>query len=110
MHLNHETYMYTLHGSGGVIVWDVSLAQALMAAEGGIGLLEVDREQQRHVATTYEITEAKVAQADISQPGIAAPIIWDGDPSLGSHGILYVLIDGIHRTARAYREGQPFYA
>jgi hypothetical protein len=98
MSLTHETYTYTLHGDRGVIVWDVSRAQALLAREGGLATIEVDREQQAHVATTYDITEEKVARADIAQPGIAAPIIWDGDPTLGPHGILYVLIDGIHRT------------
>ena len=83
MDLRTETYAYRLNGERGTIIWDVVRAKALVATEGGIGLLEVDREQQRHVATTYEITEAKVAQADIVQSGIAAPILWDGDPAWG---------------------------
>ena len=101
---------HVCHGERGVIVWDVTRAQALLAREGSIGTLEVDREQQAHVATTYDITEEKVARADISQPGIAAPILWDGDPALAPQGMVYVLIDGIHRTTRAYQEGWPFYA
>jgi hypothetical protein len=81
LHIMHETYTYTLQEGRGAIVWGVTLAK-LLALGGGLGLAEVDREQQSDVATTYEITEAKVAAADITQPGIAAPILWDGDPAI----------------------------
>jgi hypothetical protein len=50
-----------------------------------------------------------VQRADITQPGIAAPILWQGTPDIAPPGVVYILIDGIHRAVRAYREGQRFY-
>jgi hypothetical protein len=110
MALYAETYRYTLQDGLGDIVWDVLHAKRLVAT-GGCPLMPVDREQQAHVARTYDISEAKVAAADIRQPGIAAPMIWLGSPQYGPpRHIVYVLIDGIHRTVRAFRDGQPFSA
>jgi len=105
-----ETYAYTLHEGRGTLVWNVTAAKAIQAAGVDLILVEVERTQLGHIATTYEIIEAKVLAADIGQPGIAAPFMWRGSAAFAPYGIVYILVDGIHRAVRAYRERKPFYA
>ena len=103
-----RAYTYTLQEGRGSMTWYVTLAQEIVA-QGGLDIEEVVREQQQHIATHYDITEAKVARAHIGTPGIAAPFIWQGNSTIAPPGIVYILIDGTHRAVRAYRERKPFY-
>jgi hypothetical protein len=59
------------------------------------------REQMAFVAKRYDYDRAHVAEVDCAVPGIAAPLLEDGQ-------VMYVVIDGIHRCVRAYQEGRPF--
>jgi hypothetical protein len=106
MTITHEMYTYSLWEDRGEIVWDVTLAKAIVA-QGGLDLDEVDREQQQHIAVRYDITEAKVQAADITQPGIAAPFIWQGSPELAPPGPDHDRAAPVGPVVPARRSGLP---
>jgi hypothetical protein len=106
-----DTFTYTLD-AGGYLTWDITRAwlwvkrqlRAGKAAE--LRLAELPREELARIATTWDITEAFVAGANPEYPGLSAPIL---DPAQAG-AVTSVLIDGVHRAVKAYREGKPFKA
>jgi hypothetical protein len=97
-----ETYTYTIVGVGH-LTWDITHAQAMIAAGRAVGWDEVPRDELQRIATTWDLDPAKLAGADPRVPGIAAPILDAGRE-------VYILIDGAHRACQAYRTGVPFRA
>ena len=97
--LNTETYTY--EWPGGSATWNIAKAKQCILDGRAAGWNDVPRDQLQIIADRYEYDEAKVTLADPSIPGIAAPIL-DQDQ------VVYVIVDGIHRAVRAYRDGQPF--
>jgi hypothetical protein len=100
-----QVFRYTLDTGEPDIVWDINKAKAMVAA----GLVEWPQPQPITLAMMQEIADANewepehVDEVDPSRPGIAAPILHQGQ-------VIYILIDGHHRNARALREGRSFSA
>jgi len=88
---------------GQTIRWNVTQAQAEIAAGHVLARSEIAPSDMQAIADSNEWTEEGVANADAALDGIAAPIL-----ALGV--VIYVLIDGTHRCVRALREGRPFFA
>jgi hypothetical protein len=95
-----EIYRYDLD-TGGTILWNVTLAQAFIAAGRSLGLEEVPRAQMALVAARDAYDPVHVGEVDPTTPGICAPLIEAG-------AVQYIVIDGRHRLVRAYQMGQPF--
>ena len=55
----------------------------------------------RDVMQRYACDERCVSPGLDDEPGVAAPILWEGERR-------YILIDGVHRLVRAYRAGETF--
>lgn len=102
LHVKLETFCYNVPGYP-PIRWNVNAAKWAVANGGTIALVDITPEMMRDVAAKNSWDEAHLANVDPSVPGIGAPFVWGG-------GIIYVLIDGIHRNARALREGKGFKA
>ncbi len=96
----YEVYTHTLP-NGELMIWDVSTAKAAVARGEIVAEIDMDIAAMRHVVEHNEYDEAIVARANIAQPGIAAPCVWQGQ-------VCYLLIDGSHRCVKAYRAGQAF--
>lgn len=97
-----ETFEYTIppgHEGAGYYAWDVTLAKRLVAAAGREPW-ETDPENLAGAVAKNVVVEGKVRLADVTAPGIAAPL-----PCRGGE---LVLIDGNHRAARCVREGRSF--
>lgn len=99
--VDRATEMYTYEWSEGSVTWNITKVKQLIAQGRAEGWNEVPRDQLRRVAEVYEYDEATVARADLAVHGIAAPIL---DQGL----VVYVIVDGIHRAVRAYRDGNTF--
>jgi hypothetical protein len=106
-----DTFTYTLE-AGGYLSWDITRAKRWVVDQLRAGkaatltLAEMPRAEMARIATTWDINEAWVAGANPEYPGLSAPIL---DPAQGG-AVTYVLIDGVHRCVKAYREGKPFKA
>lgn len=108
--LRHQTFRYFLPGEPD-IVWDINAAENIIrrGTAGALGFLElpapqpIPPDQMRSIAEKNAWDPAMIHLADPSVPGIAAPLINEG-------AIMWVLIDGMHRNARALRDGLPFAA
>lgn len=102
-HILQEEFAYTYPGKG-VTRWNITYAKQLVSAGFVIGLpIEIAREQMHAIITRNEFDIRKLVHVDDSEPGIAAPLVHKGQ-------IIYQLIDGVHRCAKAYFGGRPFRA
>lgn len=99
--LKRATETYTYEWASGSVTWNITQAKQLIAEGRAVGWNDVAHDQLQRIAERYDYDEATVARADPCVPGIAAPILDQGQ-------VVYVIIDGIHRAVRAYRDGQPF--
>src|SRR5262245_40611355 len=104
-----DTFTYKLT-AGGWLTWDIFRAKHWVNAQLRAGkaatlqVTDMPREEMARVATSWEYTEAFVPKANPEVPGLCAPIL---DPA--HHGaVTSILIDGVHRCVKAYREGKPF--
>lgn len=98
-----QVFEYTFY-RGGLIIWNIDKAKELIAQGKFVTELPIEPEQMRIIVERYDSDPAHYDDVDPSIPGISAPIINDD----GS--IIYVLIDGIHRCGRAFRDGLGFSA
>lgn len=97
-----ERFRYQLPGEPD-IVWDIGAAKLLVKQGHYLAIAEIDPATQADIMQRNAWDPEHLAAVDISQPGIAAPVIDQGR-------IAYVLIDGLHRNARAFQEGKTFRA
>jgi hypothetical protein len=98
-----ETFTYEVPGYQPVR-WDILQAKAHVQAGHVLTRLTLSRETQQDIADRNTWDPAKLDQSDPTVPGIAAPLVYDG------RTVMYVLIDGLHRNARALRDHRPFQA
>lgn len=98
----HECFNF-IFVDGATAAWDVTLAQAFVAMGHTIALSEIGREAMQAIADRNSWDPAKLDRVDPAQPGISVPIVHEGQ-------VIYQLIDGMHRNARALRDGLPFSA
>jgi len=96
-----ERYRYTVPGHGD-LVWDVLRAKEEVRLGHVLATIELPRDEQQNIMERCDWDPTHLPHVDITQPGIAAPFVWEG-------AIMYVPIDGIHRITRAYREHRTFY-
>jgi hypothetical protein len=101
--LQHECYTLTFRDpADGLASWDVTIAKQLVAAGHIEACVEIPRDIMQGIADrNEEWIPAKLDAADPSVPGISVPMVLDGH-------IMYQLIDGNHRIAKALREGRTF--
>lgn len=99
-----ETYTY--QNEGQTWTWNITKAKALIQARAEGRHIEMAREEMRFVAEGYELNPDKLAACDPTVDGLGAPVVLT---LAGQRGIWYVPIDGIHRIAKAYQAGQPFF-
>jgi hypothetical protein len=108
-----DTFTSTLDADQGrYLTWDLTRAKAWLQAQLRAGraatleCIEMSRDQMERMATTWAIDEAVVETADPTYPGLAAPIVDPDQPGV----LQMILIDGVHRATKAYREGISFEA
>ena len=94
-----EEYVHHIDGYP-PLRWNVTLAKALVRQGQVLTTVDVPREELVNITTRNEWDPAHAALVDCAQPGIAAPIIWEGR-------LTYMPIDGTHRCARALQLGVP---
>ncbi len=94
--VHHEVFQF-VRRDGRRVAWDITLAKArVVAGELVAARTPIGPEALAAIAAGNEWTEAGVAAADPSQPGIGAPLCWQGE-------IVYQLIDAC--TGRCARCG-----
>ena len=101
-----EGYTYDVPG-GGQVRWCVTSARALIEANPAANVFRVEEiplSEMAEIAKRTSWDPARLDEVDPSIPGIAAPIV------LPEYGVVYILIDGLHRNARALRDGHTFHA
>ena len=98
-----ETFRFTFENGDGEAIYLVTLAKVLVEAGQVVACIEIPQAMMSEIAQRNEWDPAKLDRADPSIPGIAVPMINDGQ-------IQYTLIDGMHRLARAIRDGLSFKA
>lgn len=97
---NGECFTYT-YGTGEEITWDIEKAKKIQTNFEG----ECDRELLKYITETYDYDHDKVDKVDCSIPGIAVPIKIPGHWKAE-----IILIDGIHRAVKAYKNNFTFRA
>jgi hypothetical protein len=109
---NHVFSEYTLPGLG-TWVYNVTTAEALIAARPREPV-KLHVSMMEAVTTQYTYDERHVSAVSPLDPGIALPLYvpWGNDvhlrPWSSNEGL--ILIDGIHRCVRAYRNSMFFFA
>lgn len=100
-----QVFRYDVPGVG-VVVWDITGLRARVAADPTAVRLavQIDPQTMGEIEARNDFDEAHLADVDLSQPGIAAPLIYE------RREVMYVLVDGTHRCVRAHREGRIFWA
>ena len=100
----HESFRFTFdEPQDGDAIWDITLAQACVIAGHTVACVEIPRSEMQSIAERNEWDPARLDAVDPAVPGIAVPLVCDGR-------VMYVLVDGMHRNARALRDGRPFKA
>ena len=94
-----EIFVYTVPGKGD-ITWDISEAKKRIK-EAVLYQIEIDRENMEEIIERYGFDATRLDSVDPIEPGIATVIKYKGKYSL-------IMIDGVHRCARAYRENILF--
>jgi hypothetical protein len=102
MTVGDETYSFDFADGRGRLTWNITQAKRCVALRQAHPPMEVPRTEMAKIAARFDYDEAYLSQVDITRPGIAAPYIDDGR-------IYYLLVDGVHRAMRAYREGARFW-
>jgi hypothetical protein len=100
-----ETFRYKFPTGEPDIVWDIGAARQAVTAGAILSPepVKIEPAMMREISEANEWDPARLDHADPDEPGIAAPILDEGQ-------IIYILIDGQHRNARALRDGKPFSA
>lgn len=99
--LKQQTFVYSVPGYDLPLRWDIGRAKAQVEAGHVLASVFMQKAQLQEVAERDEWDENHLAHVDPRSPGIAVPVIWEGQ-------ITYVLIDGVHRAVRNLREGNAF--
>lgn len=99
----HESFRYQIPGEPDIL-WDVTIARAALEAGYLLTEVEIPRSEMQEIANRNAWDPVKLDAVDPAIPGIGAPLV------LPQLGVIYVLIDGLHRNARALRDGLPFRA
>jgi hypothetical protein len=97
-----EVFEYTVPDRG-TLLFNIDAAKKAVADGRILRTVEIDRAEMEHIASRNLIRAEYVAAADHTQPGIAAPMLVDDE-------VIYILIDGNHRCARAVQINAPFFA
>jgi hypothetical protein len=100
-----QTFRYKFPTGEPDIVWDIGAAR--QAVTRGLTVLpepvRIEPAMMRDISESNEWDPERLDGVDPDEPGIAAPIIDEGR-------VIYILIDGQHRNARALRDGKAFSA
>ncbi len=96
-----ETFRFEIPDVG-IILWNITLAKDLIEQRSQ-DIIEIVKEEMVKIVLRNEYDHDHSNHVDPSIPGIGAPIVFENT-------IIYMLIDGIHRCARALRDNVPFYA
>jgi hypothetical protein len=98
--IHFQRFVYEVPNVG-TLEYSITCAQAAIDRGAIEATVLMTEEQMRDVVAKNEIDHARLDDVDPAVPGIGAPIVWEG-------AIIYILIDGSHRCARALRDGTPF--
>lgn len=96
-----ETFEYTIEAVGSIL-WNVTLAKQLIERRYH-AVVDIAVSDMQDIVERNEYDPNHLKNVDPTCPAIAAPILWEKK-------IIYVMIDGIHRCARALQDGLPFQA
>ena len=99
----HESFRFTFENGDGDALYDITIAKACVVAGWTVACVEIPRAMMADIAERNEWDPARLDRVDPAIPGIGVPMLLDG-------AVIYALVDGMHRNARALRDGLPFKA
>lgn len=100
-----QTYRYTIQGEQD-LVWDITKAKRLALNNDNLrAITEIPRAEMEDILRRFDYDKEYARTVDPSQPGIGAPMVMEVG---GRTAIAFIVIDGVHRIARAVELNKPF--